>query len=146
MQDAEHAIATLRCLKDMGVRIAIDDFGTGYSSLSYLRRFPIDVLKIDRSFVKELPGDSDSLSIVRTVVALARALKIHVVAEGVETADQLRLLSDEGIERMQGYYLSRPVSVEAFTRDFVALPGESDPDATLVMPRANPVGPRLASV
>jgi diguanylate cyclase (GGDEF)-like protein len=146
MQDAEHAIATLRSLKDMGVRIAIDDFGTGYSSLSYLRRFPIDVLKIDRSFVKELPGDSDSLSIVRTVVALARALKIHVVAEGVETADQLRLLSDEGIERMQGYYLSRPVSVEAFTRDFVALPGESDPDATLVMPRANPVGPRLASV
>jgi diguanylate cyclase (GGDEF)-like protein len=136
MQDAEHAIATLRSLKHMGVRIAIDDFGTGYSSLSYLRRFPIDVLKIDRSFVKELPGDGDSLSIVRTVVALARALKISVVAEGVETADQFRLLSDEGIERMQGYYFSRPLSVDAFTREFIALPSEADPEATLLAPVA----------
>jgi diguanylate cyclase (GGDEF)-like protein len=134
MQDAEHAIATMRSLKQMGVRIAIDDFGTGYSSLSYLRRFPIDVLKIDRSFVMELPGDSDSLSIVRTVVALARALKIGVVAEGVETADQFRLLSDEGIERMQGYYFSRPLSVDAFTREFIALPDEADLEATLRSP------------
>ena len=134
MQDAEHAIATLRSLKNMGVRIAIDDFGTGYSSLSYLRRFPIDVLKIDRSFVMELPDDSDSLSIVRTVIALARALKISVVAEGVETADQFQLLSDEGIERMQGYYFSRPLSVDAFTREYIALPDDADLEATLRSP------------
>lgn len=145
MQDAGHAIATLRSLKNMGVRIAIDDFGTGYSSLSYLRRFPIDVLKIDRSFIKELPGDGDSLSIVHTVVALARALKIQVVAEGVETAEQLQLLSDEGIERMQGYYLSRPLSVEAFTRECIALPGESDPDATVLVPMALYGGARIAT-
>jgi diguanylate cyclase (GGDEF)-like protein len=119
MQDAEHAIATLRGLKRMGVRIAIDDFGTGYSSLSYLRRFPIDVLKIDRSFVMELPGDGDSLSIVRTIVALASALKIGVVAEGVETAEQFKLLSDEGVGRVQGFYFSRPLAVDVFTEKFV---------------------------
>ena len=119
MQDAEYAIATLRSLKSMGVRIAIDDFGTGYSSLSYLRRFPIDVLKIDRSFVMELPGDGDSLSIVRTIVALAAALKLGVVAEGVETAEQFKLLSDEGVGRVQGYYFSRPLAVDVFTQKFV---------------------------
>ncbi|MGQ0509156.1 MAG: putative bifunctional diguanylate cyclase/phosphodiesterase [Betaproteobacteria bacterium] len=132
MQDAGHAIATLRSLKRMGVHIAIDDFGTGYSSLSYLRRFPIDVLKIDRSFIKELPDDTDSLNIVRTVVALAQALKIDVVAEGVETAAQFQLLSDEGIGRMQGYYFSRPLSVSEFTRRFVPHASGFDPDATLL--------------
>ena len=140
MQDAEHAIATLRSLKRMGVRIAIDDFGTGYSSLSYLRRFPIDVLKIDRSFVKELPGDGDSLSIVRTVVALARALRISVVAEGVETAEQYQLLADEGIQRVQGFYLSRPLSVEAFTQKFIVPADEADPEATLLGPVAAAFG------
>ncbi len=134
MQDAEHAIATLRSLKRMGVRIAIDDFGTGYSSLSYLRRFPIDVLKIDRSFIKDLPDDGDSLSIVRTVVALARALRIIVVAEGVETAEQFQLLADEGVERVQGYHFSRPLSVEAFAQKFIAPPGQADPEATLLGP------------
>ncbi|MBI3376544.1 MAG: GGDEF domain-containing response regulator [Betaproteobacteria bacterium] len=119
MQDAEHTIAKLRGLKRMGVRIAIDDFGTGYSSLSYLRRFPIDVLKIDRSFVMELPDDGDSLSIVRTIVALASALKIGTVAEGVETAEQFKLLADEGVERVQGFYFSKPLSVEDFSEKFI---------------------------
>jgi len=132
MQDAGQAIATLRSLKRMGVRIAIDDFGTGYSSLSYLRRFPIDVLKIDRSFIKELPDDTDSLNIVRTVAALAQALKIDVVAEGVETEAQFQLLSDEGIGRMQGYYFSRPLPVADFTRQFVASDSAFDADATLL--------------
>jgi diguanylate cyclase (GGDEF)-like protein len=125
MQDAERTITTLRSLKRMGVRIAIDDFGTGYSSLSYLRRFPIDVLKIDRSFVKELPGDGDSLSIVRTIVALARALRISVVAEGVETLEQLRLFAEEGIERVQGYYFSRPIPLQALTRTYIDPPDEA---------------------
>jgi len=132
MQDAAQAIATLRSLKRMGVRIAIDDFGTGYSSLSYLRRFPIDVLKIDRSFIKELPDDTDCLNIVRTVAALAQALKIEVVAEGVETAAQFQLLSDEGIGRMQGYYFSRPLTVADFTRQFLPSDSGIDPEATLL--------------
>jgi len=113
MQDAEHSIAAMGALKSMGVRLAIDDFGTGYSSLSYLRRFPIDVLKIDRAFIKNLPDDLDDLNIVRTVVALARALRISVVAEGVETEAQSRLLAAEGVDRLQGFWLSRPAPPES---------------------------------
>ena len=112
MQDAESTIATLRALKGMGVRLAIDDFGTGYSSLSYLRRFPIDVLKIDRSFVKDIAENADNLSIVRTIVALAHTLRIAVVAEGVETAEQARLLAEERVDRAQGYFYARPMRIE----------------------------------
>jgi diguanylate cyclase (GGDEF)-like protein len=109
MQNAESTIATLRALKRMGVRISIDDFGTGYSSLSYLKRFPIDILKVDKSFVRDIAVDSDDAAIVRTIAALGRTLKLMVVAEGVETQGQVDFLAAEGCDRMQGYLFSRPV-------------------------------------
>jgi len=109
MQNAESTIASFRTLKRMGVRISIDDFGTGYSSLSYLKRFPIDILKIDKSFVRDITTDSDDAAIVRTIAALGRTLKLMVVAEGVETQGQVDFLASEGCDRMQGYLFSRPV-------------------------------------
>jgi diguanylate cyclase (GGDEF)-like protein len=108
MQDLDTTTHTLFRLKDMGVRISIDDFGTGYSSLSYLKRFPIDELKIDRSFVAGLNDDADNLAIVRTIIALGKALKLDVVAEGVETEAQLEFLRAMGCDRAQGFLLGRP--------------------------------------
>jgi diguanylate cyclase (GGDEF)-like protein len=113
MQNAEATAATLRRLKDMGVRVSIDDFGTGYSSLGYLRRFPLDILKVDRSFVRDADRDADSAAIVRTVVALARTLKLTVHAEGVETAEHDAFLVREGVDRMQGYYFGKPCEPQA---------------------------------
>lgn len=113
MQDAESTISTLCGLKEMGVKISIDDFGTGYSSLGYLRRFPIDILKIDKSFVRDVDSDADSAAIVRTVVALARSLKLTVLAEGVETERQFDFLALEGCDRMQGYYFAKPCEPDA---------------------------------
>ena len=112
MGDAESSIARLLELKDLGVRLAIDDFGTGYSSLSYLHRFPVDVLKIDRSFVDGLGQESEDTVIVRAVVGLARALRLEVVAEGVETAEQAEALRALGCELAQGYLFSRPLPPE----------------------------------
>ncbi|MES2160623.1 MAG: EAL domain-containing protein [Pseudomonadota bacterium] len=114
MSDVDSAIEILRDLKALGVHISIDDFGTGYSSLSYLRRFPIDVLKIDQSFVRELNVDADDAAIVRAIVTLAHSLRLQVIAEGVETDTQLDFLRSEGCDLMQGYYYSRPVDTEAF--------------------------------
>ena len=113
MQDAESAIGMLRAFKAMGVRISVDDFGTGYSSLSYLKRFPIDVLKIDKSFVRDLPDDEEDAAIVRAILALAHSLHLTTVAEGVETAAQVGFLRAERCERFQGYHFSRPVDVAA---------------------------------
>jgi EAL domain-containing protein (putative c-di-GMP-specific phosphodiesterase class I) len=126
MQDAEATIATLRRLKNMGVRISVDDFGTGYSSLSYLKRFPIDVLKIDRSFLARVHEDCDNQAIVRTIIALAKSLKLAVVAEGVETQQQFDFLRDLGCDRAQGYLLGRPTTPEVLQK----LPGlrTSGPD------------------
>ncbi len=112
MKDAETAVGMLRALKNMGVKIAVDDFGTGYSSLTYLKRFPIDVLKIDRSFVRDLVDDEDDAAIVRAIIALAKSLHLTTVAEGVETAEQASLLRTQAVERFQGYYFSRPLSDE----------------------------------
>ncbi len=112
MKDAETAVGMLRALKNMGVKIAVDDFGTGYSSLTYLKRFPIDVLKIDRSFVRDLVEDEDDAAIVRAIIALAKSLHLTTVAEGVETAEQASLLRIQAVERFQGYYFSRPLSDE----------------------------------
>jgi len=108
MEDIDTTTHTLFRLKDMGVRISIDDFGTGYSSLSYLKRFPIDELKIDRSFVAGLNDDADNLAIVRTIIALGKALKLDVVAEGVESEAQLEFLRAMGCDRAQGFLLGRP--------------------------------------
>jgi EAL domain-containing protein (putative c-di-GMP-specific phosphodiesterase class I) len=116
MRNAEATGTTLRNLKALGVRIAIDDFGTGYSSLSYLKRFPIDSLKIDRSFVTELPGNQDDATIAQAIITMAHALRLKVVAEGVETRAQLEFLTANGCDEIQGYYFSRPLPAEQCTQ------------------------------
>ncbi|MES2262900.1 MAG: EAL domain-containing protein [Pseudomonadota bacterium] len=114
MNDVEHAIGVMHELKKLGVKLAIDDFGTGYSSLSHLKRFAVDVLKIDQSFVRDLTVDPDDAAIVTTIIALAANLNLHVISEGVETREQLAFLRQHGCQQMQGYYFSRPVSAAAF--------------------------------
>ncbi len=114
--DPESVIRTLGLLKDMGVQLLLDDFGTGYSSLSYLTRLPIDKLKIDRSFVCNVPGSTHDASVTTTIVAMAKSLDYGVVAEGVETAEQLSFLVALGCDEMQGYLFSKPVPAEEFER------------------------------
>ena len=115
MEDTQSTTAVLSALKDMGVRIAIDDFGTGYSSLSYLSRFPIDTLKIDRSFVGGITAAGHDATIINAVIGLGRSLNQHVVAEGVETEQQLALLRRQQCVEGQGYYFSPPIEAEQFT-------------------------------
>ncbi|WP_269532698.1 EAL domain-containing protein [Chitinimonas sp. BJYL2] len=110
VQDVESTIGTLAALKRMGLKLAIDDFGTGYSSLNYLKRFKVDKLKIDRSFVMDIPGDSDDSAITRAVIHLSRNLGLYVIAEGVETEEQWRFLRQEGCGEVQGYLVSRPLA------------------------------------
>jgi EAL domain-containing protein (putative c-di-GMP-specific phosphodiesterase class I) len=98
----------------MGVRLAIDDFGTGYSSLAHLRRFPIDTLKVDRSFIRELHNDAGDRAITRAIINMGKTLCLAVVAEGVETAEQQAFLRDQACDEMQGYYFSTPVPAEEF--------------------------------
>ena len=108
LQDNNATLGILHQLHNLGVRISMDDFGTGYSSLSYLRRFPFDKIKIDQSFVRDLARENGSIEIVRAVVGLGRALGMSVLAEGVETAEQLGLLQAEGCDELQGYLFSKP--------------------------------------
>jgi len=121
MHDLESAIATMHVLKAMRVRISIDDFGTGFSSLAYLRRFPIDTLKIDRTFVRELPGNASDAAIVESIVGLARNLKLRVVAEGIETSEQCEMLVRLQCSELQGYFFSRPMHA-ADVATFLARP------------------------
>jgi EAL domain-containing protein (putative c-di-GMP-specific phosphodiesterase class I) len=114
MQDAEASIRTLHELKQMGIRIAVDDFGTGYSSLSYLRRLPIDTIKIDQSFAKDMASNSDSAAIVTAIIALARSLNLTIQAEGIETQEQIEFLHKVNCHHAQGYLLNQPVSAESF--------------------------------
>jgi diguanylate cyclase (GGDEF)-like protein len=116
MQNADFTISVLGDLKKMGVRVSIDDFGTGYSSLSYLKQFPIDTLKIDRSFVRDLSLATGDSAIAAAVIALAHSLKLQVVAEGVETPEQLAILRRHGCDRMQGYLYSPPVPASQFEK------------------------------
>ncbi len=114
MSDVTPAVELLHRMKALGVNLSIDDFGTGYSSLSYLSRFPIDVLKIDRSFVADVTHDANDAAIVTSIIALAHNLKLAVIAEGVETAEQLDYLRLHGCDEMQGYYFSRPLPADEF--------------------------------
>jgi diguanylate cyclase (GGDEF)-like protein len=116
MDDLDETLGILGKLKNAGVRLAIDDFGTGYSSLSYLTRFPIDVLKIDRSFIKGIPDDASQINITRAIIAMAHGLKLNVVAEGVETREQAELLRQESCDLIQGYLYGRPMPAEEFTQ------------------------------
>jgi EAL domain-containing protein (putative c-di-GMP-specific phosphodiesterase class I) len=115
MKNAELAIESLKELKAMGIQIAIDDFGTGYSSLSYLKRFPIDALKIDKSFVHDCIDNADDAAIVTAIISMAHSLKVKVIAEGVETERQQEFLKTLNCDRMQGYLFSRPVTPEAIS-------------------------------
>jgi diguanylate cyclase (GGDEF)-like protein/PAS domain S-box-containing protein len=116
MHDPERAVKLLSRLKDMGIYLSIDDFGTGYSSLGYLKRFPLDSVKIDRSFIRDIPGDADDAAITRAIIAMAHSLRLKVIAEGVETEEQLRFLRDLGCDEMQGYYFSKPLAEDEFLR------------------------------
>ncbi len=118
MQDLQQAIATMRELQVMGVQLSIDDFGTGYSSLSALKSFPISRLKIDQSFVRDLSDDEDDKAIVMAVISLGHKLNLRVIAEGVETGQQLAFLRDNDCDEMQGYHFSKPVSADEITALF----------------------------
>ena len=120
MQNPEQAVANLNAIRDMGIGIAIDDFGTGYSSLAYLKRFPINILKIDRSFIRDITLDQDDTTIVKTILAMAQALNLRVIAEGVETQEQYDFLAELGCAEGQGYLFARPMPCEdliSFYRD-----------------------------
>jgi diguanylate cyclase (GGDEF)-like protein/PAS domain S-box-containing protein len=132
MKHAESTAALLQTLRDGGVKVAIDDFGTGYSSLSYLRRFPVDALKIDQSFVRQISTVGDDTTIVTAVIGMARSLKLRVVAEGVETLEELEFLRAQQCDEAQGFYFSRPVPPEKFAEllrtgiaDFRDIPSDS---------------------
>ncbi|MEN2393458.1 putative bifunctional diguanylate cyclase/phosphodiesterase [Pseudomonas halotolerans] len=114
MQNVDTTVAILKAIKRLGIRLAIDDFGTGYSSLSYLQKFPVDVLKIDKSFVGDLSIDSNDAKLVSTIISLGKSLNLHIIAEGVETLEQLEFLKIHQCEEAQGYYFSKAVEPQAF--------------------------------
>jgi EAL domain-containing protein (putative c-di-GMP-specific phosphodiesterase class I) len=132
MKRAESTAAILQILRERGIKIAIDDFGTGYSSLSYLRKFPVDALKIDQSFVRQISTVGDDTTIVSAVIGMARSLKLRVVAEGVETLEELEFLRAQQCDEAQGFYFSRPIPPERFEEllragvpDFKDIPSNS---------------------
>ena len=120
MEDVDKSQEVLNELKKWGIRISIDDFGTGYSSLSYLKKFPIDTLKIDQSFVRDLLVDSDDAAIVSAIIAMTKNLKLNVIAEGVETEEQLNYLASKGCNEAQGYFLGKPVAAKEFESLFLS--------------------------
>lgn len=113
MENADEVVETLNILSKQGISISMDDFGTGYSSLSYLKRFPIDTIKVDQSFVKDITSDQDNASIVTATIQMAHSLSLDIVAEGVETEDQLKFLLQKNCDKIQGYYFSRPLKFKA---------------------------------
>ena len=114
MHNVDEVVALVQDLKQLGIALSIDDFGTGYSSLAYLKQFPVDYLKIDKSFTRDMLDEPKVAAIVRSVIALGQSLGFKIIAEGVETADQLAYLRQHQCDEMQGYYFSRPLTPEAF--------------------------------
>ena len=146
IQDVENVLATVKRLKLLGIKLAIDDFGTGYSSLSYLKRFDVDELKIDQSFVRDLPTDPDDVAIVRAIIEMAHSLGLKTVAEGVETAEMLSILRRFGCDKAQGYYFARPMPAGEFSvylsQHFPNGP-TSNPPPAIPFPAALPAGGKL---
>ena len=131
MEDADRSLTTLKAIARTGTRIAIDDFGTGYSSLSYLHRLPLDVVKIDRSFMRDLAVDENKHSLVCTMISLSKTLGYRVVVEGVERSDELNIIRRTGCDEVQGYYFSRPLPPEEFATWYSrALPRPRVPPST----------------
>ena len=116
MEGGPATIEKLKALRAAGIHLSIDDFGTGYSSMSYLKKFPIEVLKVDRSFVRDLPGDAEDAAITKAILAMARSLRLTVTAEGVETAAQADFLTLEGCQLAQGFFFSRPITAYEIAR------------------------------
>jgi len=134
MSQAEEALAVLHQLKQLGVQLAIDDFGTGYSSLSYLKRLPLDILKIDKSFIRGLPDDPHDAAIARAIIALGRSMQLTIIAEGVENQAQQRFLAAEGCEQIQGYIVSLPLPPDEFAAAFLRIALSDLSDGTLSKP------------
>ena len=116
MQNTEATLSTIKLLNDAGLNFAIDDFGTGYSSLSYLKRFPISTLKIDQSFVRDVNTDPSDAALTGAIIAMAHSLNINIIAEGVETIEQIDFLTRHHCQTMQGFYFSKPLPAEQFSR------------------------------
>ncbi|MEW8408578.1 MAG: EAL domain-containing protein, partial [Candidatus Thiodiazotropha sp.] len=116
MRDPEQSVSILQQLRELGIELAIDDFGTGYSSLAYLKRFPLTRLKIDQSFIRDIPIDMDDIAITRAIIALGQSLNLQILAEGVESEEQKSFLIKEGCSEAQGYYFSHPLAVDEMTR------------------------------
>ena len=119
MKRPEEVISILQQLKAMGVKLSIDDFGTGYSSLNYLRKFPIDLLKIDRAFIRDITNNNEDRLIVKSIIALAKSLDLKVLAEGVESKEQQDILNEEGCDYIQGFYIGRPIQCDEFENEFI---------------------------
>jgi len=126
IDDFERAIAILRKIKNLGVRVAMDDFGTGYSSLSYLQAFPFDKIKIDQTFIAKIGTNNQATAIIHAIVGLGRALALPVIAEGVETEEQLAFLVTEGCNEVQGYFIGRPQPIVHYRHLLTGLAGSSE--------------------
>jgi EAL domain-containing protein (putative c-di-GMP-specific phosphodiesterase class I) len=116
MKDVPHVISLLNQFREMGIRLSIDDFGTGYSSLSYLKRFPFDVLKIDKTFVSDIGEDPDDTALCEAIIAMGHSLGLSIIGEGVETREQFEFLNQRGVETIQGYYISEPMINDDFLK------------------------------